>query len=138
MRDAGTQDLAAKGRLRGPWQALALASLLALTGLQGCATADLGGGQAAARKAPEQVLVVNKTSRAELVQAMGEGDKVRFDSGWEAWVYVDKPGVPLLVGLIPVVGEISDVMEMTGTRRELTVILDDKGIVRKYKLRASE
>lgn len=116
----------------------AMALVLAAGGLSGCASVDATGSQAASRKAPDQVLVLNRTSRAELVQAMGEGDKVRFDSGWEAWVYSDKPGVPLLVGLIPVVGEISDVVEMMGAKRELTVILDDKGIVRKYKLRVRE
>lgn len=116
----------------------AAALLLGLLGLSGCASMDITGAKAASRRAPEQTLAIGRTTKVEVQETMGEGDTVSFDNGWEAWVYSDKPGLPMVVSFIPIVGEISDLVEMVGTRRELTIVFDDKGIVRKFKARAAE
>lgn len=116
-----------------------LALGLGSAGLGGCASMDLDGSQAASRKAPQQVIRIGQTTKAEVARSMGEAAaKATFDSGGEVWVYSEKPGAPLLVSFIPVVGDIADVIEMAGSRHELTILFDRGGVVRQYKSRAAE
>ena len=63
------------------------------------------------------------------------------DSGDEVWVYNSNLEVPLLVSLIPVAGDIADLIELVYTtqkKRELIVLFDKQGVVRKYELRELE
>ena len=65
-----------------------------------------------------EILILDDASTdatPQVAQAMGEAARAPFDNGWEAWVYSDKPGAPLLVSVIPVVGDIADVVELVFT-----------------------
>ncbi|MDO9358408.1 MAG: hypothetical protein Q7T70_05405 [Polaromonas sp.] len=67
-------------------------------------------------------LVNGSTTRAELAERLGPADKVRFDNGFEVWVYRlrERPqqGQPA-----------------TRSPAELVVLLDPSGVVRKSRIK---
>lgn len=63
-------------------------------------------------------LVVPGTSRAQVAAALGRANAIRFDSGWEVWVY-RWPG--------------ADRSARGAT--EVVVLFDPRGVVRKVRLR---
>lgn len=67
--------------------------------------------------AAAQLVVPGRTSRAELLQRLGPAETVRFDTGYEVWVYRTRgAGDPR-------------------TTPELVLLLDRDGIVRKLRER---
>jgi len=85
--------------------------------LAGCASqsATPPGAQVAAERL-EQAVVVGQTTKAQLLAAFGPTKSVRFDSGYEAWVYQSPAG--------------------GGRFAEFVVLIDPAGIVRKTRTRA--
>lgn len=67
--------------------------LLCALVLAGCASqpAALPGAQVAAEKL-QQTVVAGQTTKAQLLAAFGPTRSVRFDSGYEAWVYQSPAG----------------------------------------------
>jgi len=53
-------------------------------------------------------------------------------------MYKDVMEVPLLVSLIPVVGDVADAAQMMHKKRELIVQFDPLGVVKKIKVRSVE
>jgi hypothetical protein len=39
-------------------------------------------------------LAAGKTTKSEFLAALGEGEVIEFDSGYEVWVYREKPPAP--------------------------------------------
>lgn len=82
----------------------------------GCATqsaAPAGAQVEAARLA--QAIVAGRTTRAELLAAFGPTTSIRFDSGYEAWVYQSPAG--------------------GGRFAEFVVLIDPNGVVSKTRTR---
>ena len=73
------------------------------------------GAQVAAGRLAQSV-VAGRTTRAELLAAFGPTRSVRFDSGYEAWVYQSPAG--------------------GGRFSEFVVLLDPAGVVSKTRTRA--
>lgn len=85
--------------------------------LAGCASqsATPPGAQVAAERL-QQAAVAGQTTKAQLLAAFGPTKAVRFDSGYEAWVYQSPAG--------------------GGRFAEFVVLIDPSGIVRKTRTRA--
>jgi hypothetical protein len=84
----------------------------------GCATqsaAPAGAQVEAARLA--QTIVAGRTTKAELLAAFGPTNSIRFDSGYEAWVYQSPAG--------------------RGRFAEFVVLIDPNGVVSKTRTRAA-
>ena len=84
-----------------------------------------------------------KTTQTDVKARLGMAPETVSDpdSGDEVWVYNSNLEVPLLVSLIPVAGDIADLIELVYTtqkKRELIVLFDKQGVVRKYELRELE
>lgn len=85
---------------------------------------------------PAKTILVGKSTREEIQKKLGEADeKIVTDEGTDVWVYSDVMKVPLLVSLIPVVGDVADVAELKHKNRELIVQFDSLGLVKKMKVR---
>ncbi|MEM8513369.1 putative small secreted protein [Massilia sp. MP_M2] len=91
--------------------------LLCAALLTGCATQNAAppGAQVAAERL-QQTVVPGQTSKAQLLAAFGPTKNVRFDSGFEAWVYQSPTG--------------------DGGFAEFVVLIDPSGIVAKTRTRA--
>ncbi len=78
------------------------------------------------------VLVVGKTTKADALEALGEAKVRTLDSGYEFWLYEYSQGLPKFVNYLPVVGLVSS--RIDPPRRELRILFDPKGVVKKYAL----
>jgi len=85
--------------------------------LAGCATQNAAppGAQVAAERL-QQTVVAGQTTKAQLLAAFGPTKNVRFDSGFEAWVYQSPAG--------------------GGQFAEFVVLIDQAGVVAKTRTRA--
>jgi len=91
--------------------------ILCATLLAGCATQNAAppGAQVPAERL-QQTVIAGQTTRAQLLAAFGPTKNVRFDSGFEAWVYQSPSG--------------------SGQFAEFVVLIDPAGIVAKTRTRA--
>ncbi|MBB3117117.1 hypothetical protein [Pseudoduganella violacea] len=80
-------------------------------------------------------LVVGRSSKAEVAAALGRAAVTSFPSGYEVWVYNDKLELPALVSFVPLVGSLASAVEVTAQNRELVILFDPSGTVRKYQMR---
>ena len=85
--------------------------------LTGCATQNAAppGAQVAAERL-QQTVIPGQTTKAQLLAAFGPTKHVRFDSGYEAWVYQSPAG--------------------GGQFAEFVVLIDPAGVVSKTRTRA--
>lgn len=85
------------------------------------------------------VLSPGKTSRQQVEEALGKPEEILRDGGREIWVYSDRfPSVPRAIGLVPIVGDILEVVRMIQDARaqhELVLLFDEDGLIRSYTLR---
>ncbi len=119
---------------------MALIGWVALN-MAGCASLGNGAIKTLSEDGARQVLSAGKTTKAELLLAMGEASVQTFRNGYEVWVYNCKPGLPGLpgfVGFLPVVGALASVIDASTGGRELAVLFDRDGVVKKYQLRVAE
>jgi len=106
------------------------AAALCALALTACATT--GNGRAGSLTAAEaaQTLVVGKSSRADVNAALGDAHITRFDNGYELWLY--QVGVPKIVDSLP---WLNLVMRSSDNAREVSVLFDPSGLVKKYQVR---
>lgn len=102
-------------------------------GLGGCAapkplTAE------SARKA----LTIGSSTKADVKAAIGSASVSTFASGYEVWVYNYKAGLPAFTQFVPVVGEIASLADALARERELVILFDKDGVVRKVRMREGE
>jgi hypothetical protein len=85
--------------------------------LAGCATQNAAppGAQVPAERL-QQTVIAGQTTKAQLLAAFGPTKNVRFDSGFEAWVYQSPSG--------------------SGQFAEFVVLIDPAGVVAKTRTRA--
>ncbi len=84
--------------------------------LAGCATQAAPPGSVVAAERLSAAVVAGRTTKAELLAAFGPTKSVRFDSGYEAWVYQSPAG--------------------GGRFSEFVVLIDPAGVVSKTRTRA--
>jgi len=90
--------------------------LLCAALLAGCATQPAPPGSIVAAERLAATVVAGRTTKAELLAAFGPTKSVRFDSGYEAWVYQSPAG--------------------GGQFSEFVVLVDPSGVVSKTRTRA--
>lgn len=95
---------------------MTLRLLLCALVLAGCASQPAPPGAVVAAERLAQSVVAGRTTRAELLAAFGPTKQVRFDSGYEAWVYQSPAG--------------------GGQFSEFVVLIDPSGLVSKTRTRA--
>jgi hypothetical protein len=85
-----------------------------------------------------QFIVVGQTSQLEIRQLLGAPQETIAADDLAIWVYHDRLEIPMLVSLIPIIGDIADTIELVQNIRnnhELIIQFGPNGIVRKAKLR---
>ncbi len=116
---------------------LALTGSLVL-GMSGCASLGLGAAKPLTEEGVRQALTIGKSTKADVTTVMGDAKVNTFRSGYEVWAYNYKAGLPMFMGFLPVVGTFATVVDASTRDRELAILFDKDGIVRKYRLRESE
>ena len=116
---------------------LALAGSLVF-GMSGCASLGMGAARPLTEEGTRQALTIGVSTKADVTTVMGDAKVNTFRSGYEVWVYNYKAGLPMFMGFLPVVGTLATVVDASTRDRELAILFDKDGIVRKYRLRESE
>ncbi|WP_332878906.1 hypothetical protein [Massilia sp. S19_KUP03_FR1] len=113
---------------------LALSGSL-IFGMSACASLGRDPARPLTHEGVRKVLTIGSSTKADVSKLMGEAKVNTFDSGYEVWAYDYKADVPMFVGFLPVVGTIASVVDASTRDRELAILFDKDGIVRKYQLR---
>lgn len=111
-----------------------LVVLVVLLALSGCASLTA---RPVSEEGARQALIVGSSTKADAERAFGLARVVAFESGYEVWVYSDKRHVPPAVGLIPLLGPVIAIVGAVEHERELVILFDRNGVVKKYRVRES-
>lgn len=104
----------------------------------GCASLGAGGSRPLTANGARQALAIGTSTKEDVKQALGSAKVNSFASGYEVWVYDYKSGLPALAGLLPVVGTLATVTDAMTHDRELVILFDPAGKVRKFVMREGE
>ena len=107
---------------------------LIVLALGGCATAPL---PRVARDAASlhAALRPGTTTRADVRTAFGAATEVKFGNGYEVWLYSNRNELPLAASLLPGAGTASALADAALTPKELALLFDRAGVLKKYELR---
>ncbi|MES2069116.1 MAG: hypothetical protein V4488_02125 [Pseudomonadota bacterium] len=109
-------------------------ALLCCAGIAGCAAPVANENRAVAAPAASQAIVAGQSSKADVIAALGATQTIRFDSGYEVWIYRyrdEKPG-PLAQ---PASKEQLAAEKQSGNAPEFLVLFTPSGVVAKTRMR---
>lgn len=102
-------------------------------GLTACTTVGNGRVQTLQPTETAELLHPGKTTRVDAERLLGVGKVLRFDSGWVTTHYIYRNGLPRFLDFVPVVGLVTSAIDTPET--ELVLLFDERGLLRKFKLR---
>lgn len=122
------------GLLLGARTARGLLLAASVAGLAGCQT--VGNGRIAQFDAASAraLLVPGRTSEAQVLQALGQGDVIRFDSGWRTWHYRYREGLGAGWDAVPYINLIAE--HLDSPTKELVLLFDPAGTLRRWSFEA--
>jgi len=106
-------------------------TLLALCGA-GCSTVGNGRIVGLDNAGAQALLVPGTTTRADVRQALGEGARIRFESGFETWHYLYRKGVAKGWDDVPYIGLVTSRLDRP--TKELVILFDAAGVLRRWSL----
>lgn len=109
-----------------------------LFGISACASLGTDAGTPSTEDGVRQTLTIGKSTKADVTRRMGDAKVNTFHSGYEVWVYNYKKELPMFVDFIPVVSTVATLVDAATRDRELAILFDRNGIVKKNRLRESE
>ena len=98
--------------------------------LAGCAATGNGAVKTLTQERAAQAIVIGTSTRAEIEAAFGTASITRFANGYELWLY--QVGYAKAVDSVPYVNL---VVSSADNKRELSILFDRNGVVKKYQLR---
>lgn len=104
----------------------------------GCASLGLNAGRPLSAEGTRRALTIGTSTRDDVKDVLGSAKVNSFAGGYEVWVYEYKAGLPAFAGFLPVVGNIVTVADAVTRERELVILFDPAGKVRKFTMRESE
>lgn len=103
---------------------------IAAFALAGCAATGNGVVNTLTQERAAQAIVIGKSTRADIEAAFGTASITRFANGYELWLY--QVGYAKVVDSVPYVNL---VVSSADNKRELSILFDRTGVVKKYQLR---
>jgi hypothetical protein len=98
--------------------------------LAGCAATGNGTVKTLTQEGAAQAIVVGRSTRADIQAAFGTASVTTFGNGYELWLY--QVGYAKVVDSVPYVNL---VVSSADNKRELSILFDRNGVVKKYQLR---
>ena len=103
---------------------LALAAAVA-----GCASVGNGTVKTLTHERAADTIVIGSSTKADISAAFGAADVTKFSNGYELWLY--QVGYSKAVDSVPYVNLLLSSADNT---RELSILFDKAGVVKKYQL----
>ena len=97
--------------------------------LAGCAATGNGAVRTLTQERAAQAIVVGTSTRADIAAAFGAASVTTFANGYELWLY--QVGYAKAVDSVPYVNL---VVNSVDNKRELSILFDRNGVVKKYQL----
>jgi hypothetical protein len=94
-----------------------------------CASSGSGKIEALTIDDAQRVIVVGKSTKADVKQAFGDADVIPFSSGEEVWIYQAKKGS--ILKSIPVASRFAG---DDGKFKELKIVFDKNSVAKKFQL----
>jgi hypothetical protein len=98
--------------------------------LAGCASTGNGAVKTLTQERAAQAIVIGKSTKADIGAAFGAASITNFTNGYELWLY--QVGYAKVVDSLPYVNL---VVNSADNKRELSILFDRNGVVKKYQLR---
>ncbi|MFL6631608.1 MAG: hypothetical protein ACJ8HJ_04730 [Massilia sp.] len=98
--------------------------------LAGCASTGNGVVKTLTQERAAQAIVIGKSTKADIGAAFGAANVTTFANGYELWLY--QVGYAKVVDSVPYVNL---VVSSADNKRELSILFDRNGVVKKYQLR---
>jgi len=121
-------------RRRAPLRA-ALAAAAACLATSGCETVGNGRIAALDGTSAQALLVPGRSTESEVAQALGPGDVIRFESGYETWHYFYRKGIAAGWDAVPYINLITE--HLHAPTKELVLLFDPGGVLRRWSFDAS-
>jgi hypothetical protein len=106
-----------------------IAAFVLATAFAGCAATGNGAVTTLTQQGAARTIVVGKSTRADIEAAFGRANVTRFANGYELWLY--QVGYSKAVDSMPYVNL---VVSSADNKRELSILFDKDGVVKKYLL----
>jgi hypothetical protein len=106
-----------------------IASLVLAAACAGCAATGNGAVKTLTQQGAAQAIVIGKSTRADVEAAFGTASITTFANGYELWLY--QVGYAKAVDSVPYVNL---VVSSADNKRELSILFDRNGVVKKYLL----
>ena len=97
--------------------------------LAGCAATGNGAVRTLTQQGAAQAIVIGKSGKADIEAAFGTASITKFANGYELWLY--QVGYAKAVDSVPYVNL---VVSSADNKRELSILFDRNGVVKKYLL----
>ncbi|CDG83572.1 hypothetical protein [Janthinobacterium agaricidamnosum] len=107
-------------------------SCLAIFAVAQCLATEYQVNQAPRSEAIYGSITVGKTTRGDLDAALGNATVLSLDPGYEVWVYKNQIKSGPMARLLPTFS--ASVLMMPQRTREVAVMFDPAGVVRKYRI----
>ena len=122
------RESAVAPRRRARWAA----AMFAMLAFAGCET--VGNGRLLQLDIPsaQALLVPGVTTRDDVARALGQGEAIQFESGWQTWHYLHREGLAAGWDAVPYVNLFTT--RMKRPTRELVILFDPQGVVRRWSL----
>jgi hypothetical protein len=98
--------------------------------LAGCASTGNGAVKTLTQERAAQAIVIGQSTKADIGAAFGTANMTTFANGYELWLY--QVGYAKVVDSLPYVNL---VVNSADNKRELSILFDRNGVVKKYQLR---
>lgn len=106
-----------------------VAAWLCAAALTGCASTGNGALKTLTQERAAQMIVVGKSSKADMAAAFGAASITPFANGYEVWLY--QLGYSNVVDAVPYVNL---VLHSADNPKELSILFDRTGLVKKFRL----
>ena len=114
---------------RGTYACRGIAAFVLSGACAGCASTDNGAVTTLTQERAARIIVIGKSTRADIENAFGNATVSTFANGYELWLY--QVGYSKAVDSVPYV---NCLVSSADNKRELSILFEKNGVVRKYQL----
>jgi hypothetical protein len=106
-----------------------IAAFVLAAACAGCAATGNGAAKTLTQQGAAHTIAIGKSTKADIDAAFGTANVTRFANGYELWLY--QVGYSKVVDSVPYVNL---VVSSADNKRELSILFDQRGVVKKYQL----
>ena len=101
--------------------------------LSACASSGNGAIKTTSSADAQALIEIGKSTKADIKNIFGEANVTKFDNGYEEWLYQDSEKINRAILYVPIVGLAYRAFgPFAGNTKEVAILFDPNGVVKKY------